>query len=965
MARLVLSLLGPFQLTLNEKPVQVPLWAKTQALLAYLAAEADRWRPEAVAHRREVLAGLLWPDQPDEAARHSLREALHQLRQALGAEAPHFLLITPQTVQLNLAGDCSVDVAEFMALIGECQAHAHRRQAACHACVERLKRAAALYRGHFLAGFFLKDSVPYEEWALVLREQLARQALAALRTLAERHALRGKVELLEQVARRQIELDPFAEDAHRQLMRAWSWGGRRNAALAHYEALRRTLAAELDAPPEEETSALRAQIKAGLLPHLRSPPLHNWPSYARLTSFVGREDELARIAAHLGSPDACLLTLLGPGGVGKSRLALQAAAQEAYAFRDGACWVPLDTVDAPDLVVPAIAAALRLSLSGPANPLAQLCDWLREREMLLVLDGCERCIQAAPLLADLATACPQVRFLATSRQPLHVRGERRFPVSPLPLPDLSSLPQSGNRVAALSNSPAVVLFADRAQAVRPDFRLTGENAAAVAGICSRVDGLPLAIELAAGHVRALSPQAMLSHLSSQLTLLTDGPRDLPARQQTMRASIEWSHALLSPADQSLFRRLAVFAGGCTPEAVEAVCVEEGLLALAAGDVQGCIESLLDKHLLHSSLLDDGIRLGMFETIREYALECLGISGESHVVCRRHADYYADWQDRYYQDLNRLEVELVNLRAAMRWSLASSHAEPGLRIAHHVWFWSTRNAEWRYWLDELLRSPGAQALTKARVALVFVAALQALLQGNDARCQARHDEHQALAVALDDPAEQSASRYLSGYLRLSRQDYEGAAQVFAEGLAWETQAGSPFMIAMFENGLGNNLLLLHDDDRAEETLQRALEGFSGIGFQFGAVETLTSLGYVALEKQEYGRARELLAQASEQARAIGFHAELPDCLKGLAGVAVQQGAMSRAARLYGAAQELSERFGSPSHEPPLMIISDRYLTMLRQGLAPTALESAWQEGRHMSMDEALAYGLASDTQSPQG
>jgi predicted ATPase len=626
-------------------------------------------------------------------------------------------------------------------------------------------------------------------------------------------------------------------------------------------------------------------------------------------------------------------------------------------------------VDAPELVVPAIAAALRISLSGPANPLAQLCAWLRGKEMLLVLDGCERCIQAAPLVADLAAACPQLRVLATSREPLHVRAEHRLSVSSLPLPDRTALPPGAGTVGALSSSPAVALFVDRAQAVRPDFCLTGENAAAVAEICARVDGLPLAIELAAAHVRSLSPQAVLARLASQLTLLTDGPRDVPARQRTMRASIEWSHALLSPADQVLFRRLAVFAGGCMLEAAEAVCAENGLPMLAAGDVSSGIESLLDRHLLHGSGADGGTRLGMFETIREYALECLEQSGESPVVYRRHAAYYADWKDRYFQELNRLESELANLRAAMRPSMrpsiASGQAEPGLRIACHVWFWSSRNAEWRYWMDALLRSPGAQAPSKVRASAVFHASLQALLQGDYARCQVRRDEHRALAMALGDQAEQSCSLYLSGYLCMSRQDYEGAAQVFAEGLAWETQAGSPFMIAMFENGLGNNLLLLHDDDRAEAALQRALEGFAGIGFQFGAIETLTSLGYVALEKQEYGRAGELLAQAIEGAVAIGFHAGLPDCLKGLAGIAVQQGAPTRAARLYGAAQELSERFGSPSHEPPLRIIGDRYLAILRQGLAPTALESAWQEGRHMSMDEALAYGLASDTQPPQG
>jgi tetratricopeptide (TPR) repeat protein len=304
---------------------------------------------------------------------------------------------------------------------------------------------------------------------------------------------------------------------------------------------------------------------------------------------------------------------------------------------------------------------------------------------------------------------------------------------------------------------------------------------------------------------------------------------------------------------------------------------------------------------------------------------------------------------------------------MRWSLASSHAEPGLRIAHHVWFWASRSAEWRYWLDELLRSTGAQPLTQARVALVFAAALQALFQGDHTRCQALCDEHRALAEALDDPIEQSCSRYLAGYLCMARQDYEGAAQVFVAGLARVTPTGAPFMIAIFESGLGNNWLLLRDCDRAEAALHRALEAFSSIGFEFGAIEALTSLGYVALEKGECGRARELLVQAISQAKATGFRSGLPDCLNGLAGIAVQQGDLPRAARLYGAAQELAQRFGSPSHEPPLLVIKDRYLTLLRQGLAPTDLERAWQEGRQMSLDEALACGLdaASEPRQAEG
>jgi predicted ATPase/DNA-binding SARP family transcriptional activator len=958
MASLELFLLGPFQLMLNEQPVRVPLWAKTQALLAYLGAEADR------PHRREVLAGLLWPEQPDEAARHSLRQALYQLRRAIGTETPPFLLITPQTVQLNLAGGCSVDVADFLVEIDACQRHAHRRRGTCHTCLERLRRAAALYRGHFLASFSLKDSVPYEEWALIRREQLARLALSALRTLAEYHALRGDVEMLEQVARRQIELDPLAEGAHRQLMCALSWGGRRNAALAHYEALRGTLAAELDVPPEGETVRLHAQIEVDAIPHPRRPRLNNWPAHARLTSFVGREEELAQITAHLGSSDVRLLTLLGPGGVGKSRLALQAAAQEAYGFRDGACWVPLDTIDAPELAMPAIATALHLSLSGPAQPLAQLCAWLREREMLLVLDNCEHCTEAAPDIIDLAASCPQLRILVTSREPLHVRGEHRFPVPPLPMPDLPAPSPKASVVTALADSPALALFVDRARAILPDFALTEENAEAVAEICARLDCLPLAIELAAAHVRLFSPQAILDRLTSRLTLLADGPRDLPARQRTMRASIEWSYALLSTADRALLRRLAVFAGGCTRGAAEAVCTGNGLPALASDSVQSGVASLLDKHLLQRSGTDDGPRFWMYETIREFALECLESSGESMTVHCRHADYYVDWKNRHFQELDRLETELGNLRAAMRWSIASGQVEPGLRIACHAWFWSQRGTEWRYWLDELLRSPDAQDPSQARVSAVFHAFLQALMQGDYEKCQTRRDEHLALANALGDLTGQISSLYLSGYLCMCRQDYEGAAKVFTEGLARETQADNSFMIAMFQSGLGSNLLLLHDLDRAEAALQAALKGFAEIEFQFGTIETLTSLGYVLLEKKEHRRARNLLTQAVEQAVAIGFQSGLPDCLTGLAGIAVQQDHLPRAARLYGAAQELATRFGSASHEPPLLIINDQYQAILRQELDPTALRSSWQEGRQMSLEEALAYGLTSETESRQ-
>jgi predicted ATPase len=642
-----------------------------------------------------------------------------------------------------------------------------------------------------------------------------------------------------------------------------------------------------------------------------------------------------------------LLSLLGPGGVGKTRLALQAAVQASYGYRDGICWVPLDTVDAPELVVPAIAAALGLALSEPSDPLAQLCQRLGDREMLLLLDSCERCIEAAPTIAQLAAACPQIRVLSTSREPLHVRGEYRISVLPLPLPDLAALHSGASAVSVLSNSPAVALFGDRARAVRPDFCLNEENAVAVAEICTRLDGLPLAIELAAAHIRSLSPQAILARLTDQLALLTGGPRDLPLRQRTMRACIAWSYALLSSADQVLFRRLAVFAGGCTLESAETVCSRDGL------DVQDGIESLLDRHLLYSSEAGGEIRFGMYETVREFALESLERSGERQVVFRRYADYFADWKDRYFLQFYRLEAELANLRAVMRWSIDSGQAGPGLRIACHVWFWTNRCAEWRYWLDELLQSPGAQTYPQERMETLFNAYIQAVCQEDYARCQALRDEHLALAIELEDQSERIGSLYLTGYLYIGRQDYQTAADTFEEGLSKSTAAGYQFLAAWFGHGLGTSLFLLREPDRAEQAFKAALEAFVQVGFQPGVIETLTSLGYLALEQREFERARALFRQAIEQAIAIGFQSELPDCLNGLAGLAFLQDDLLRAARLYGAAQELAHKCGSLSHEPSLLIFNGRYQADLRLRLDAVTLESAWEMGRQMTLDEALA------------
>jgi len=697
---LSLSLLAPLQITRDGKPLAVRLTAKAQALLAYLAVEAD------VPHPRDFLAGLLWPDHPQAAAHNSLRQALHQLRRALGKAAPPFLLVTRQTVQFNSASDHSLDVAEFSALVRECDGHAHRRRETCRVCVERLQRAVKLYRGDLLTGFFLKDSAAFEEWALVTREQLARQALSALHSLAEYHALRGDYQLMERVARRQIEIDPFREDAHRQVMRALAWSGQRNAALAHYEALCQMLAQELDTPPDTETTTLRAQIESDSLQPPTPPPLRNWPAY--LTPFLGREGELAQISEYLQASDVHLLTIIGPGGIGKTRLVLQAAAQEAFAFRDGACFVPLADVSAPERAVSAITGALRVSFSDSADPKQQLLNYLRDRDLLLVLDGLEHLVEESELVSDLLRTCPTLKILAASREGLNLKQEWRLPIQGLSSPDPGAL-------ADLETCSAVQLFLQRARQVRPGFTLSEADRPAVARICELVDGMPLALELAAGWVKVLSCAQIAHEIARSMDFLVTSMRDVPDRHRSVRAVFEHSWRLLSEAEQSALRQLAVFRGGFCLDAAEAVVSLPGASGSGQPSVEGEAASPRPLHPLHvllSSLVDKSLlqvtqsgRYTQHSLVRQYAEKRLVESPDEDEQAReRHGRYYVSlvlqWGEQFKtakqaQALAEMDEEVENVRAAWRWAVAGCRwIEIGQSLTGLIMFYRAHG----WWLE---------------------------------------------------------------------------------------------------------------------------------------------------------------------------------------------------------------------------------------------------------------------------
>ena len=944
MTHFALYVLGPPRLERDGVPVHIPR-RKVMALLIYLALNPAR-------HSRDELATLLWPDQNQSSVRAGLRRSLSELRGILGAQAFAADSETGSTVQLVSPSadgfDLWVDAVEFRNGLQVIMAHAQLPDLPLTSYLVAISGAAQLYQADFLAGFTLEDSPGFEEWQVLLAESLKSELRDALEQLALGHLKRSEAGTALGHARRWIELDPENESAHRLLMRLYVAVGQRNAALAQYELCRRLLEQELDITPCEETQQLYERIRAGEVAEIfREARPHHLP--VPLTHFIGREVEIAELCDLLTRQR--LVTIAGPGGVGKTRLALRVGEGALEDFEDGVFFVDLSAIRDADLVISAIAAMFKLHESAERALVDVVTEYLAPKHLLLILDNFEQVVEAGPRISSLLETALHVHALVTSRAILRLSGEQVYHLLPLPLPQLR-LPLS---LAKMLKNEAIQLFLAHAQQVQSDFRLSQVNIAAIAEICRRLDGLPLGIELAAARIRLFSPPVMLSELDHQLKVLIGGGRDLPTRQQTMRASIVWSYSLLSAADQLLFRRLAVFVGGCTLEAAKTVCAEDGL------DVAEGIESLLDKQLLQSAEIDGDTRYNMFETIREFALECLEQSGEGPVIHRQHADYYAAWQRRYLQNLNRLETELANLRAAMRWSIDSGQAELGLAIVNHIWFWTERNTEFRYWLDGLLSSSGAKVYSRVRMGVVFTATLQAAITQDDARCQALRDEHLALAIEQGDQADQFRNPYLTGYLLSGRGDYQGAVDAFAEGLAGSTKIGDHFMVAYYCDGLGTHLLLLQEYERAEASLHTSLDSFTEMGWTFGRIETLTALGYVALEREHLRQARTWLMQAIAEAQSVGFSSGLVDCLNGMGGLALQEGDPLRAARLYGAAEEMSISVGSLSHEPPLVTLNKQHLATLRLVLDPAALQKAWQEGRQMTMPEVLAHALTSTAQ----
>ena len=733
---------------------------------------------------------------------------------------------------------------------------------------------------------------------------------------------------------------------------------------------------------------------------MRSLPQSSLP--APLTPLVGREQEIAAVCALCSRPEVRLVTLTGTGGVGKTRLALEVAAAMNAAFADGICFVTLAALTDPELVLPTIAQSLGVREQGRRPLLDSLKDHLREQQLLLLLDNFEQVARAAPVVAELLAAAPRLHLLVTSRASLHLSGEHEFVVPPLALPDVHNLPP----FERLTEYESTRLFTERARAVQSDFALTEENAAAVAAICHQLDGLPLAIELAAGRSKLFSPQALLPRLKSRLKLLVGGAREKPAHQQTMRGTIAWSYDLLEEDEKTLFRRLAVFAGGCTLEAAEAVCTAHADLGI---DVLDGVARLVDKSLLRrESEIDGEPRFLILETLREYSLERLAESGEAEAMRRLHASFFLAMAEEAFPKMfsaeqsiwyNRLETEHDNLRAALRWMLESQEDEMGLRLVSMLYrFWRLRNhaREGRHWLALVLAQPGAQERTAIRARALRGAGFLAFAQGDFSEARQFLEESVSVGRELGQAGKRELAQaqatlahvvLLQGNPSASRELAGESLQLFQEiGEAWGTalalhhlgkatielddpldarpllkesvelfrMTGDRQLLAQSLDTLGMAALRKGDDSGARAQFEEALSVAQETGAEQFIADALAHLGTVALRMGDYQQAAALYGQSLAINGALGNRDGIAEDLAGVAAVANLVGQPERAAQLLGAVEAL--RKASAISLPPLRRAEyERTVEGIRAHLDEATFAVAWKKGRAMELSQAIAQG----------
>jgi predicted ATPase/DNA-binding SARP family transcriptional activator/DNA-binding CsgD family transcriptional regulator len=1015
-----IELLGGFRLRVGSRVIDDNEWRlkKAKSLVKLLALSA--------AHRlhREQVMEMLWPDLEPHAAANNLHQILHTLRRSLepsaltrSSAAPAssgYLLLRDDQLTLCPDSPLWVDVEAFEEAAITAR-HTSREPGAYQAAID-------LYAGELLP----EDR--YEVWVEERRAHLRELYLSLLMELASLLEERGEVEEAIEALGRVVSQEPTHEGAYVGLMRLHALLGKRREALSQYERLSGALIKKFGTEPEAATTRLQQEIWAGTFPQPESLPAglpaqqqeeraeevrfaagasprrrHNLP--AALSSFVGREREILEVKRALAMTR--LLTLTGTGGSGKTRLALEVAKNLVGAYPDGVWLVELAGLSEENLVPQTIAGALRVQ-EQPGQPLPEtLAEALRSKKMLLILDNCEHLIEAVARMLDvLLGSCQHLRVLATSREALDLAGEVRWPVPPL------SAPTSEDALTAeeLEGYESARLFVERASNRRPGSVTTTENARAVAQICRQLEGVPLAIELAAARVGTLSVEQISERLEDSLNLLTGGGRTVVPRQQTLRGALDWSHELLDEHERNLFRKLSAFMGGWTLGAAEVVGSGGDI---KEGDVLELLSNLVDKSLVVAEATKEGgVRYRMLEPVRKYAREKLKEGGETDAIQRRHAEFFLEVAEEAEPKLRgpeqgewleRLETDHDNLRVDLRWLLEHERPEMVLRLAGALWrFWYARGylGEGRQWLEEALALSGEATALRARV--LNGAGHLAWAQGDLEQAATLREEGLKLSRQMGDKAGVAASLnglsfvarmrgeylaarslaqralaihrelsdrwgiglslFLSGAAATFQGDYAAARPLLEEALAVCREVGDLEYIADSLGILGIMYVNQEDYAAARPVLEEALRIMSTLEDRRGVARCLSVLGDIALEQHEHRAARSRCEEALMMFKDLGDKWWIAWSLDGLAKVAAAQKQHTRAVRLFGSAKALRDSAGvsGPAHQRALC---ERYLAAARDELDKAAFAAAWDEGRKMTLEQSIEYALFEEEEQP--
>jgi predicted ATPase/DNA-binding XRE family transcriptional regulator len=715
-------------------------------------------------------------------------------------------------------------------------------------------------------------------------------------------------------------------------------------------------------PEQRDALAAAVPARSGAVPRAPEPlDAAKVDLPATATDLIGREGDIAALDALLRQ-GARILTITGPGGVGKTSLAIRVAREAADRFPDGVVFVPLAAVDDPALVVPTVAHAIRAPETGSASLLDALSAFLAGRRVLLVLDNLEQVLAAAPALAALSRSCEGLALLVTSRAPLRVAGEREYPVQPLPVPALASVPGVADVVA----NPAVALFIERAGAVSPGFALDRANAAVVAAICRRLDGLPLAIELAAARLRLLTPMELLSRLDAALPILAGGARDLPERQRTMRDAVAWSYDLLDEREQRLFRRLSVFRGGWTLAAAEDVVGGDDL---PAGEVFGLLAALVEQSLVVAWPEDGGSRYRLLVPVQEFAAERLELAGEAGAVRRRHAMACLDLTGqaaegiigpRQVEWLARLEAARDNIRAAFQWLLDSGEWDLASRLGWNLWtFWWIHgyHIEGREFMSRLL-DEGGELPPLVRARALGVAGEMAFGQADLDRATDAGEESAALFAAAGDARSAARVGLVLGLIALARSDLDAARRHLEPAATVFRAAGTPHWASLVISALGMLPFREGDYDRADALLAEGRALAMEAGDRFSRYIALYNASRLALARGDLGHAAALFLEGLRFSIEANDRANVAYCLEGLAAIAVARDRHRLAARLLGGAHALFETVGGRVYTyRPDGALRERTEAAARARLDASGWDAAWAEGAAMSLPDLIATGEA--------